>query len=170
MSPITGRQFREDNTIVNVAQKIETIAAVLALPISTQLTGNYLAQTQVSTDQTVTWANSSAVNTQQTVTFTKPDNPISEYELIVYNPSTVTDITVKIFNVETVLGGDSRDALITSVSIPKSQSITGTTINTNAKFLHGIFNGGNCKLILSNDTVLGADEGFSAYVRLREVG
>jgi hypothetical protein len=134
-----------------------------------QLTGSTLRQTQISTDQTVTWANSNVVNTQKTVTFTKPTAPISEYEIIIYNPSTVTDLTVKVFAVETALGGGTRDALVTTVSIPKSQSVTGTTINTQAKFLHGIFNASDCKLVLSNDLILGASDGFSAYVRLREV-
>jgi hypothetical protein len=131
--------------------------------------GNQLSGAQVGTDQTVTWANSDAANTQKTVTFTKPAIPVSEYELIIYNPSTITDITVKIFNVETALGGSDRDALLTSVTIPKSQTLTGTTINTHIKLISGMFNGGDCKLVLSNDTVLGASDGFSAYVRLREV-
>jgi hypothetical protein len=135
-----------------------------------QLTGSTLRQTQISTDQTIIWANSAAINTQQTVTFTKPASPVSEYELIVYNPSTITDITVKIFNVETSLGAGTRDALVTTVSIPKSQAVTGTTINTQAKYLHGVFNGTDCKLVLSNDTVLGVADGFSAYLRIREVG
>lgn len=134
-----------------------------------KIIGEALLENQVGADQTLTWANSDAENTQKTVSFTKPAQPLSEYELIVYNPSTVTDITVKVFNVETSLGGASRDAFITSVSIPKSQMVTGTTINTYAKFVHGMFNGGNLKLVLSNDTVLGASDGFSAYARLREV-
>jgi len=138
--------------------------------IPVQLTGSILRQTQAGTDQTIIWANSAAINTQQTVTFTKPASPVSEYELIVYNPSTITDITVKIFNVETSLGAGTRDALVTTVSIPKSQAVTGTTINTQAKYLHGVFNGTDCKLVLSNDTVLGVADGFSAYLRIREVG
>lgn len=137
--------------------------------VNTLIKGNQLRETQIGTDQTITWANSDAANTQKTVTFTKPAIPVSEYELIIYNPSTITDITVKIFNVETALGGSNRDALLTSINIPKAQTITGTTINTHVKLISGIFNGSNCKLVLSNDTVLGASDGFSAYVRLREV-
>jgi hypothetical protein len=131
--------------------------------------GNQLRETQVGTDQTVTWANSDAANTQKTVTFAKPSTPMSEYELVVYNPSAITDITVKIFNVETGLGSGDRDALLTVVNIPKAQALTGTTINTHIKLISGMFNGGACKLVLSNNTVLGASDGFSAYVRLREV-
>lgn len=137
--------------------------------VNTLIKGNQLRETQIGTDQTITWANSDAANTQKTVTFTKPAIPVSEYELIIYNPSTITDITVKIFNVETALGGSDRDALLTSVTIPKAQAMTGTTINTHIKLISGVFNGGDCKLVLSNDTVLGASDSFSAYVRLREV-
>lgn len=86
-----------------------------------------------------------------------------------YNPSTVTDITVKVFNSELTLKAGTRDAYITSFSIPKAQSITGTAINTYANFIHGMFNGGDCKLVVSNDTVLGAGDGFTTTIRLREV-
>jgi hypothetical protein len=172
LDPINGRQLKEDNTYVNVADSIEALynALVVNKDAGIQLTGSNLRQTQAGTDQTIIWANSAAINTQQTVTFTKPASPVSEYELIVYNPSTITDITVKIFNVETSLGAGTRDALVTTVSIPKSQAVTGTTINTQAKYLHGVFNGTDCKLVLSNDTVLGVADGFSAYLRIREVG
>lgn len=137
--------------------------------LPTQLAGRNLQQTQIGTDQDLTWANSDAANTQKTYTFTKPDAPVEEYELVVYNPSTVTDLTVKIFNIEASLKGSDRDALITTVSIPKSQAVTGTTINTYARIVHGIFNGGNCKIVASNDTVLGGADGFTATFRLREV-
>lgn len=128
-----------------------------------------LQEVQVGADQTITFSNSDPANTQVTNTITKPDNPVDEYELVVYNPSTVTDLTVKVFSVQASLGGGSRDALITTLSIPKSQTITGTSINTYSHYLHGIFNGTNCKLVFSNDTVLGGSDGFSAYFRLQEV-
>ena len=128
-----------------------------------------LQEIQIGTDQTITFANSDPANTQKTNTVTKPAKPIEEYEFIVYNPSTVTDLTVKVFSVQASLGGDTRDALITTLSIPKSQTISGTAINTYASYLHGIFNGTNCKFVFSNDTVLGVADGFSAYFRLNEV-
>lgn len=134
-----------------------------------EVTGRLLRKTQVGTDQTLTWANSDAANTQKTYTFTQPANPVEEYELSVYNPSTVTDLTVKVFTVEAALGGGSRDVLVTTVSVPKSQTITGTTISAYSKALRGIFNGGDCKLVFSNDTVLGVSDGFSATLRLREL-
>lgn len=132
--------------------------------------GAVLRGSQIGTDQVVSWANSAAANTQKVITFAKPADPVGEYELIVYNPSTVTDLTVKIFAVEPSLGGADRDGLITEAAIPKAATKTGTSINTDIHFVHGMFNGANCKLILSNDTALGASDGFDAYVRLREVG
>jgi len=87
----------------------------------------------------------------------------------VYNPSSVTDITVKVFETATSLAENTRYVLITQFTIPKSQTITGTTIDTTSKLVHGIFNGTDVRFVLSNDTVLGASDGFSATLRLREV-
>ena len=140
-----------------------------ANPDYVSLTGSVLRETQTGDDQTITWDNSDAANTQKSCSFTKPAKPIEEYELIVYNPSTVSDLTLKLFAIETDLAGDTRDALITTIPILKSQVMTGTTVNTYAKIIHGIFNGVDCKLVVSNDTALGAAEGFSATIRLREV-
>ena len=130
-----------------------------------------LSGVQVSTDQTITFANSAAANNQQTVVIAAPTVGIGEYMLTVYNPSTVTDLTVKVFAVATGLGGADRDSLLTPdpIVIPKSQVITGTTVNCYSTLVHGIFCATALKLVVSNNTVLGAAEGFSATVRLREV-
>lgn len=149
-------------------QPVEIVAGSASIGTVT-LTGSIVKQTQVGADSTAVYANSDAANTQKTISFTAPTSPSQEYELIVYNPSTITDLTVKVFNVELLLASGTRDALITTVSIPKSQAITGTTINTYAKFLHGLFNGGDVKMVVSNDTVLGVADGFTATARLRAV-
>jgi len=116
------------------------------------------------------WANSALINTQKTVTVTAPANVRGLYELIVYNPSTVTDLTVKIFNVQASnFAGASRNSYLTSVSIPKSQTITGTAINCYSRLIQGVFNGVNLYLVLSNDTALGGSDGFTAYSRVRAV-
>jgi len=135
----------------------------------TGVMGTQLKESQVGLDQQITWANSDPANTQKNITFTKPDIVIDEYELVIYNPSIVTDLTIKVFAVEPALGGNARDALITTIPVLKSLVITGTTINAYTKLLHGIFNGCDCKLVISNDTALGAADGFSVYIRLREV-
>lgn len=133
------------------------------------LTSRNLRETQIGADQDLTWANSDAVDTQKVHTFTKPANPIEEYMLICYNPSAVTELTVKIFNIETNLKGADRDVLLTTISVPRRQTVTGTTIEAYARIIHGIFNGGNCKIVVSNDFALGASDGFTATFRLREV-
>lgn len=110
---------------------------------------------------TAVWANSASANTAKTATLTKPLNPLSEYEIIVYNPSTESDLTCKVYNTELALDGDSRDALLTTLSFPK----TVATI----RLVHGLFNGCNGKLIFTNDTVIGGSGGFTATYRIREV-
>ena len=134
-----------------------------------ELTGRNLIQTQVGADVPFVFAHSAPVNNQQAATITAPASPVSEYELAIYNPSTVTDITVKLYNVEAALAGGTRDAYITSFVVPKSQLVSGTTINTYAVFVEGLFNGGNVKAVVSNNTVLGGADGFTATMRLRAV-
>ena len=67
------------------------------------------------------------------------------------------------------LGADTRYALIDALTIPKAQTVTGTAINTYLKLIEGVFAGADLRLTFSNDTVLGAANGFSAYVRVGEV-
>jgi hypothetical protein len=133
-----------------------------------KLTGSITA-VQIGTDQAAVFANSDAANTQVNVDFTKPTASKPRYALSVYNPSTVTDITIKLFSVSLTFVGGTRYSLIDTIIIPKSQAITGTTVNSYKKFIEGLFVGADLRLVVSNNTVLGAAEGFSAYVRLREV-
>jgi hypothetical protein len=141
----------------------------IADTVSVLTEGSAVRGNQVGNDLQVTWAGSAAVDTQKTVTIVKPEVPVSEYEVVVYNPSTVTDLTVKIFNEEVALGGGNRQALLTTVTVPKSQMLTGTIVNTYVRLISGMFVGTNCTLVLSNNIALGVSDGFSAYVRIREV-
>lgn len=145
------------------------IQAIATGAINTQLIGRLLRKTQVGADQDIIFANNDAANTQVVLTITQPTSPVDEYDISVYNPSTVTDLTCKVFTVEATLGGATRDAYLTAFSVSRSQVVTGTTINTYIRQIHGIFNGGNLKLVVSNDTVLGAAEGFTATARIREL-
>lgn len=111
----------------------------------------------------------SAADTQKTITIAEPANSYREYAFIFYNPSTVSDLTVKAVSIETSLGGDTRQELVKTFDVPKSQTISGTTVNTYVKHVNGIFNGTNCQLIFSNDTATGAGEGFEPYFRVRVV-
>lgn len=132
-----------------------------------QVIGNVLQQAQIGADSNAVFANSDAVNTQKTINFTAPEDPSDQYELIVYNPSAITDLTVKVFNVELLLGLGDRDALITTLTIPKAATVTGTLLDVYVNIITGAFNGGNLKLVVSNVTALGAAQGYTAFFRLR---
>lgn len=129
-----------------------------------------LSGVKISNDKTFVFANSALINSQATaVDIAFPTAPKSEYMLTVYNPSTVTDLTVKIFAKAMAIGGADRYAFITSIVVPKSQAITGTTINTYVSYIHGAFNSSDVRLIVSNNTALGGADGFTATLRIREV-
>lgn len=121
----------------------------------------------IGVDQTANWAGAAAANTNVTITITRPPNPYKEHEVIVYNPSTDTDLSVKQMVVEASLGGAARDALLTTLSIPKAQTTSGTSVNTHRRAVNSLFTAGNAKLIFSNDSVATAT--FTATVRVREI-
>lgn len=129
---------------------------------------NELLVAQVGIDSVVTWANSDVVNTQKTSVIPSPVDKKQEYELLIYNPSTITDLSCKIFISALDLQGATRQALLATITIPKSQVVTGTTINTHSRLLHGLFYGGDILLVFSNDTMLGVADGFTASYRLIE--
>lgn len=133
------------------------------------ISGNYISGSIVGTDNIITFENSAAANTQVNVDISKPNNPKSRYLITVYNPSIVTDLTVKIFTKETSFGGDTRYGYLDVTTIPKSQTVSGTIINTYVIIVEGIFIGADLRLTFSNNTALGASDGFSAYVRVREI-
>jgi len=118
-------------------------------------------------ESTAAFANSATANTQKTIDLTMK-RPIEIYAIIINNPSTVTDLTVKVFNKE-VFGEDTKYAYITSFTVPKSQALTGTTIDTYLVLVEGMFIGGDVRLVVSNNTALGASEGFTSTFRIREV-
>jgi hypothetical protein len=120
-----------------------------------------LSGRQICDDIPLTWANSSAANTQKTATVASLVDPMSEYAVTVHNPSAVSDLTCVVYNVIPSLGGADRDAELTTLTFSKGKTVT--------KLVHGMFMGGNVKLVLSNDTVLGAADGFIATIRLIEV-
>jgi hypothetical protein len=140
--------------------------------VQANITNSKISGTVVSgsTDPTAVFANSAGANTQATpITITKPTNVSQMHQISVYNPSTVSDLTVKVFTVATGLGGGDRDVLVDTITIPKAQSVTGTTINSYAETIYNWMNQGNGKIQISNNTALGAAEGFTATVRVREI-
>jgi hypothetical protein len=135
-------------------------------------TTNKVSGTIISgeTDPTAVFANNATANTQATaITITKPDSVSQMHQISVYNPSTVSDLTVKVFTVATGLGGGDRDVLVDTLIIPKAQAVSGTTIVAYAETVYNWMNLGNGKIVVSNNTALGAAEGFTATVRVREI-
>lgn len=124
---------------------------------------------QIGIDQTAAFANSALVNTQVNVDFTAPVEPSLLHVLTVENPSTVSDFTVKVFNVVAALDGATQYAYLCTLAVPKAQAITGTTITTYMFEIEGLFASGGVRLVVSNDTALGAADGDSLYFRLRKL-
>ncbi|MBT9166931.1 MAG: hypothetical protein DDT19_00255 [Syntrophomonadaceae bacterium] len=124
---------------------------------------------QIDPDLLATWAHSAPANTNVVLTITDFKLPLKEHEIIVFNPSTATDLTVKIMAVEPSLGGASRNALLTTLSIPRSQTLTGTPIDTHRRRVENLLLTGTARLVLSNDTALGVTGGFTAVVRVRQI-
>lgn len=119
------------------------------------------AGTQVF-DGSVTFPNSAAANSVQAVTF---DVPIAEagarYLVEAFNPSTVTALTVRLQNRET-LGGTPRNIQVTTLAVPVNSGRAVT--------LDGWPQGDNqARIEVSNDTVLGAADTFTAWIRVRRV-
>lgn len=118
----------------------------------------------------IAWANDEAADSQKIIVVHEPVTPVYEYEIIVYNPSTETDLTVKVFSVEDLEGAIRIiDAYVTSWLVPKSQAITGTTINCYKTVITGIFNSRAIKIVISNDDVIGAAGAFEALVKIKEI-
>lgn len=115
---------------------------------------------QVDTDKTATWANSAAANTQVNVAIAQPVTPQrnGKYLINIRNPSTVTALTVKVRNTLIAFGGAARDAELASIAV---------AVNTvKSVLVEGWLAGDGGSLLLSNDTVLGAADGFTADIRV----
>lgn len=116
----------------------------------------------IDSEKTYTWASSATANTDKSNTFTIVNHKLDGiYVIHVYNPSAVTALTVKCINTESLNGSD-RDCELARFSVPASSS--------RAFVIQGFGVGsGTPKITMSNDTVLGGSDGFSAYLRLRDL-
>jgi hypothetical protein len=121
---------------------------------------------QEGVDQSIVWANSALVNTEKTVTYFKPSRRNQYYVLTVYNPSTVTDITARVYQKKRGLGGAERMAYLTSYTFTKTTGGDTTDTGTTAKILEFPYVNDDMSIVFSNDTVLGGSDGFTAYARL----
>lgn len=121
---------------------------------------------QVGVDQAAAFANNAAANTQVSITTFKPIGSRNKFRFSVYNPSTVTDLTVKVFGVDAALGGGSRNSLVGTYTIPKAATVTGTAVNSHINYVDMLDGSGDLVFVVSNVTALGAAEGFTAYLRV----
>ena len=159
-------------TILGTVSKETTLGAIQTAvqnTLAVKVMESIVSGTAIGNDTAIMFANSAPVNSQVIVDIAKPTNTKGRYVLAVHNPSTVTDLTVKVFSAEPTLNGATRYALITIISVPKLSNITGTAIDTHLNIIEGLFVGTGIRMVVSNDTVLGSAEGFSAYSRLKEV-
>ena len=167
----TGETLPDGSTVSHVVVKNES-GGVLGSTETPAAVTNKVSGTVISgsTDPTAVFANGASANTQATpITITKPTSVSQMHQISVYNPSTVTDLTVKVFTVATDLGGADRDVLIDTLIIPKAQAVSGTTIVAYAETVYNWMNFGNGKLQVSNNTALGESDGFTATLRVREI-
>jgi redox-regulated HSP33 family molecular chaperone len=105
----------------------------------------------------ITWANSAAAGT--VVNVDVPGAQAAVAAVTVRNPSAVTALTVKVQGKET-LGGAARYPEIASLAVPAN---TTKQFFIDEMWLVG--EGG--RLAVTNDTLLGAGDGFTGQVRVR---
>ena len=120
-----------------------------------------------ATDPTAVFANSALVNTQATaITITAPEEIRKYHRLIVHNPSTESDLTVKVWNKAGI--GSVTKQFMGSCIIPAKGTVTGTSIETDARnIFQDLFLGGcDVELQVSNNQVLGGSGGFTATIQL----
>lgn len=192
--------------------------------------GTMLRERTVCADLTASWSANEAANTIKRLDIPRPNAPVSEYMLTVVNPSTQTDLTIRLFAAETSLNNDTRLCLVRTIGIPKAASTltawaastayslndsrrplnvvnghkykittagtsgasqpawpvsSGATVSDGTAvwtedgldltgahavslYLHGVFDGSDMVVLLSNDTG-GTLTAFDAVLRLREV-
>ena len=122
--------------------------------------GNAVSETgnnNVLLDTTAVWANSALVNTAVSKTVALPATLPDMVIIGIVNPSAVTAINVDVYNVD---GAD--DLRIAQFQIPVSSKVDSPPIYAFPRRSSG-------KIILSNATVLGVADGFTAKVKVLSV-
>lgn len=117
------------------------------------------------------WANNALINTQVTVTFDLQDPRSSVIKIQVHNPSTVTALTVEVRDMfEDQDGATDRFGLLTSFGVGANTTASkivdlaggsGPAINAAPTVIAP-----RIRIILSNDTALGAADGFTATMKV----
>jgi hypothetical protein len=160
MSPASGRLLKEDNTTINQADILADAYDAVAKAFKTAPIGNNL---QVGSDLTATWADSAAANTAVNVDVALPTSlqGSAKYLVEIYNPSAVTALTVIAQNKALSFGGATRYPELTRWSVAAS--------GVKAVIVEGWLLDAAGRLVLSNDTALGAGQGFTASIRVIKI-
>jgi hypothetical protein len=154
-APRSGRMIRENGTVVNEADGIQSDGSRFVSQIGSNV--------QIA-DATAAWANSAAAGTAVNLDVVLPTKLQSDalYEVTVTNPSAESDLTVVIKNKET-FGGTARYPELTRFGVLKNNPDGKSVV------VQGWLLGEAGRLSLSNDTALGLSGSFTAYVRARKV-
>jgi hypothetical protein len=119
------------------------------------------SNTQIEGDKTATWANSAGAGTEVTIDFGQLTPPLrSKYRVQVHNPSTVTALTIKVYD-RVNLGGAVRNALLATLAIA-ANAVEEESVESMFGGTDGV------RLVVSNDTALGLADGFTANIAVRE--
>lgn len=125
--------------------------------VDVEVTGS---NAQIEGDKSAAWANSAAANTVVQIDLAQVGEIRSKYRVQIYNPSSVTAISVTVYN-RVKVAGVVRSTELVSDSVP-----TGTAKEI---LVEGMFGGTDgVRLALSNATALGLSDGFTADMAVRE--
>ena len=109
-----------------------------------------------------TWANGTPAKTQRIELTSIPEGP--EQWILCDNPSTVTDLTLRVYNVYYIPGRGPYFELLTTLKIPKA---IDPYIYKWAFYVPYLSQGTNFILLtVENDTNLGTTDGFTAQISL----
>ncbi len=124
------------------------------------LTGS---NTQVGADLSATWAASALINTAVNVDVALPAvlQGNAKYLVEIYNPSANTALTVVAQNKALTFGGGTQYPELTRWSVAAS--------GIKAVVVEGWLLDAAGRLVLSNDTALGAGQGFTASIRVIKI-
>ncbi len=121
-----------------------------------------IGQSVLVLDTTAAWANSIAanviVNTAVTLPVPLPRDARGLLEIV--NPSAVTALALTVQTIETI------------AAVPYYFPLLTATINASTNYaavITGVFGAEGLRIVLSNNTLLGGGEGFTALLRMRRV-
>ena len=114
---------------------------------------------------TATWANNALINTEVTVDLALPTirTPEDVYQVVVTNPSTESALTIRVC-VKLTPVATARYPELTRFGVPVS------TTNGYARNIQGLAAGEAIRLVIANDTAIGAAGAFTAEIGIRKVG